>query len=180
MNEPYNDVGLRLFQKSDIDLKVKWINDPDINKYLHYDLPLCPDRTLNWFQSMINNSSREDYIYEIVENGVKVPLGLIGLIGIDKGNKKAEFYIVNGEKNYWGKGLASKATKAFLQHVFLKHDLNKVYLYTEVDNNSAQKLFEKIGFEKEGLLKEDLIHMGNKLDRFYYGIYREDFLSDNK
>ena len=178
MKKEKNKVHLRLFKKSDIDLKVKWINDPDINKYLHYDLPLCPDRTLNWYQSIMNNSSREDYIYEVIENDITIPLGLIGLIGIDRKNKKAEFYIINGEKKYWGRGLASEATKEFLQHVFLKHNLNKVYLYTEADNVSAQKLFEKIGFEKEGLLKEDLIHMSKKVDRYYYGIYRKDFLSE--
>lgn len=176
MKKEKNKIHLRLFKKSDIDLKVKWINDPDINKYLHYDLPLCPDRTLNWYQSIMNNSSREDYIYEVIDNDITIQLGLIGLIDIDKKNRKAEFYIINGEKKYWGRGFASEATKKFLHHVFLKHDLNKIYLFTEVDNVSAQKLFEKIGFEKEGLLNQDLIHMGKKIDRYYYGIYREDFL----
>lgn len=173
-----NKIYLRLFKKSDIELKVKWINDSAINKYLHYDLPLCPDRTLNWFQSAMTNQSREDYVYEVTDQDVLVPLGLLGLLEIDKKNKKAEFYIINGEKKYWGKGLASEATSDFLEHVFLKHDLNKVYLYTEVDNVPAQKLFEKIGFKKEALLKEDLIHMGRKIDRYYYEIYRKDFLSE--
>lgn len=178
MKDNSNKIHLRYFKKTDIELKVQWINDSDINKYLHYDLPLCPDRTLNWYQSILNNSSREDYIYELEENSIITPLGLIGLIDIDRKNKKAEFYIINGEKKYWGKGFATKATRKFLQHVFLKYDLNKVYLYTEVDNVSAQNLFKKIGFEREGLLKKDLIHMGNKIDRYYYGIYREVFFSE--
>lgn len=173
-----NNIHLRLFKKSDVDLKVDWVNDPAINKFLHYDLPLCPDRTLNWFQGILTNSSREDYVYEIIDNDNIIPLGLIGLIGIDKKNKKAEFYIINGEKKYWGQGLATQATITFLKHVFLKHDLNKIYLYTEVDNLSAQKLFEKIGFKKSALLKEDLIHMGEKIDRYYYEIYRKGFLSE--
>lgn len=173
-----NNIHLRYFRKSDIDLKVKWINDSDINEYLHYDLPLCPDRTLSWYQSILKSSTREDYIYELNEDNLVTPLGLIGLIGIDWKNQKAEFYIINGEKKHWGKGLAAEATKEFLQLVFLKYNLNKVYLYTEVDNISAQKLFEKVGFEKEGLIKEDLIHMGNKIDRYYYGIYREVFISE--
>lgn len=171
-------INLRYFKKSDIDLKVEWINDADVNKFLHYDLPLCPDRTLNWFHSIIANSSREDYVYEIHENGSTIPLGLIGLIGIDRRHKKAEFYIINGEKDYRGKGLAFEATKDYLHQAFLKHDLNKVYLYTEVDNVSAQRLFEKVGFLKEGLLKRDLMHMGEIIDRYCYGILREDLLSE--
>lgn len=172
-------INLRLFKKSDIDLKVKWINDTEVNKYLHYDFPLCPDRTLSWFNSIIGNNTREDFVYEVVERGNSIPIGLIGLLGIDNKNRKAEFYIVNGEKKYWGQGLATVATKEFLTHAFLKHNLNKIYLYTEVDNTPAQKLFEKIGFQREGLLKDDLIHMGRKIDRYYYGIYRKDYLSES-
>jgi len=169
-------VHLRLFNKSDVQRKVKWINDSKVNRYLHYNLPLCPDRTMNWFNRIMTDASREDYVYEIITESEFIPIGLIGLLGIEQKNQKAEFYIVNGEKKYWGKGYALQATKLFLNHAFLKHNLNKIYLYTEVDNVPAQKLFEKIGFKKEGLLKEDLIHMGKKIDRYYYAIYREGFL----
>lgn len=174
-NSPIN---LRLFNKSDIDLKVKWINNENINTYLHYDLPLCPDRTLNWLNKIMFNDTREDYVYEVSTVEGYVPIGLIGLLGIDSKNRKAEFYIVNGEKDYWGKGLAKQATKDFLKHAFLKHNLNKIYLYTETRNKSAQKLFEKVGFQQEGLLREDLIYMGRKVDRYYYAIFREDFFNE--
>lgn len=177
MKAENSSINLRLFKKDDIDLKVKWINDEEINEFLHYDLPLCPDRTLNWFNKIMSNNSREDYIYEFITENGPVPIGLIGLLGIDNKNRKAEFYIVNGEKKYQGRGLAKVATKEFLKHTFLKHNLNKIYLYTEVDNLPAQKLFEKIGFQQEGLLKEDLIYMGRKVDRYYYAIYREDFFN---
>lgn len=171
-----DDIRLRYFNKSDIQSKVDWINDPDINKFLHYDLPLCPDRTLNWYQSAIKNPNREDFVYELEKDDKVISLGLLGLLNIDNKNKKAEFYIINGEKSYWGKGYARYATKVFLNLMFLKHDLNKIYLYTEVNNVQAQKLFEKLGFVKEGLLKKDLIFMGNSIDRYYYGLYRGDFV----
>ncbi|WP_181346901.1 GNAT family N-acetyltransferase [Thalassobacillus sp. CUG 92003] len=173
-----NSINLRLFNKSDIDLKVKWINDEEVNTYLHYDLPLCPDRTLNWFNKIMSNDSREDYVYEVSTETGYYPVGLIGLLNIDRKNKKAEFYIVNGEKEFWGKGLAFEATELFLKHSFLKYNLNKIYLYTEVDNLPAQKLFEKVGFTQEGLMYEDLIYMGRKVNRYYYGIYRKDFLNE--
>lgn len=173
-----NLINLRLFNKSDVELKVKWLNDEKINTFLHYDLPLCPDRTLNWFNKIMSDSSRDDYVYEIITAKGNVPIGLIGLLGIDNKNRKAEFYIVNGEKEYQGRGLASQATELFLRYTFLKYNLNKIYLYTEVENTLAQKLFEKVGFHKEGLLREDLIYMGRKVDRYYYAIYREDFINE--
>lgn len=171
-------IKLRYFKNQDIGLKVAWINDKQINKYLHYDLPLCEDRTLNWYQSILNNGSREDFVYELCLADRNIPLGLIGLINIDNINKKAEFYIVNGEKKYWGKGYATIATNSFLTDMFLKHNLNKIYLYTEIENKSAQKLFEKIGFKQEGLLKNDLIFNSRNIDRYIYGLYREEFVDE--
>lgn len=172
-------INLRWFNQKDIPYKVSWINDPEVNMFLHYELPLCPDRTLKWYQNVISNNSRADFVYEAVDqNQESVPIGLIGLLDISRLNKKAEFYIVTGNRDYWGTGTAFQATKVFLHDVFVKYDLNKVYLYTEVDNIKAQKLFEKVGFVKEGLLKEDLYQNGHYIDRYYYSLFRKDFFNE--
>lgn len=171
-------INLRWFNKSDILNKVKWINDPKINMYLHYELPLCPDRTLKWYNNIIGNSSRADFVFEIENNNNNiVPIGLIGLLDISMKNKKAEFYIVTGNQDYLGKGIATKAAKKFLEYAFKKYDLNKIYLYTEVENIKAQRLFERIGFVKEGILKDDLYQNGEFLDRCYYALFRKDFFN---
>jgi diamine N-acetyltransferase len=60
------------------------------------------------------------------------------------------------------------------------YNLNKIYLYTEVENIAAQKLFEKVGFKKEGLLREDLIYKGRKIDRFVYGLIVEEYIKKGK
>ena len=173
-------INLRWFNKNDIDKKVKWINDKRINKFLHYDLPLNKDRTLNWYNNIIDNSKRCDFTIEVEEKNQLKRVGLIGLLNIDRINFKAEFYITIGEVDYWGEGIALKASKKFLDYSFKKYSLNKIYLYTEKNNLAAQKLFEKIGFSQEGLLKDDLVYMGNKIDRYYYGLLKKDFYNDKK
>ena len=173
-------INLRWFNKDDIDKKVEWINNHKVNKFLHYNLPLDKDRTLNWYNNIIDDSKRCDFTIEIIEKNKKKSVGLIGLLDIDRINNKAEFYITIGETEYWGKGIALKASKKFLDYSFKKYNLNKIYLYTEKDNIAAQNLFEKIGFSKEGLLKDDLIYMGDKIDRYYYGLLKKDFYNDEK
>lgn len=168
-------VRIRKFLREDIPLKVKWINDPKINKYLHYSLPLEEEKTLQWYENNKNNTNRIDNTIEILVDDLYIPVGLIGLLGVDNINKKAEFYICIGEKNIQGKGIAKKASIQFINLCFQNTDLNKIYLYTEKDNIVAQKLFEKVGFKKEGLLIEDLIYNEKKIDRYVYGILRKDF-----
>lgn len=165
-------ISFRKFCAQDIDNKVKWINDPDNNQYLHYDLPLEYNKTLNWFNNIKDRTDRFDAIIEVDGN----PVGLIGILGIDLKNSKAEYYVAMGEKGYKGKGIATNVSWLFLDFVFTQLGLNKIYLYTEKDNIPAQKLFEKIGFQREGLLIEDLIYNNKRIDRYVYGITAEQFL----
>ena len=81
------------------------------------------------------------------------PVGLIGLLNIDQKNGKAEYYIAVGEQEYKGKGVATKASAMMLDYSFDQLDLNKVYLYTEVGNVAAQRLFERIGLRRKACLR---------------------------
>ena len=85
-------IRLRPLAEKDLELKVNWINDPDVNKYLHYELPLRIDKTRAWFQKTKDDESRYDFIIETKD---KKAIGLIGFIGINYTHKTTEFYIFN-------------------------------------------------------------------------------------
>lgn len=164
-------VTIRKFERSDIPLKVKWINNPVTNRFLHYELPLEIAKTEQWFDNCEKGNNRYDAVIEA--DGI--PCGTIGLLSIDRRNCKAEYYVAMGEDTLKGKGIAYKATRLILEYAFEELKLNKVYLFTERENIAAQKLFEKVGFIKEGFLKEDIVSHGKYVDRFTYGICRNQY-----
>ena len=166
-----NDVSLRLFCVSDIDNKIAWINNPENNQYLHYDLPLSYEKTLEWFKNK-NNETRLDCVIEFCGASV----GLIGLLNIDKHNRKAEYYITIGDVSIKRKGIATNATRILLEHAFHQLDLNKVYLNVDADNLAACKLYEKVGFKCEGVFKRDLLRKNTLIDRKRYAYFKEDFV----
>ena len=53
----YEDVRIRKFEFDDIPLKIEWVNNPENNEFLHYDLPLEYDKTCKWFEA---NKDRKD------------------------------------------------------------------------------------------------------------------------
>ena len=164
-------VTIRKFQQNDIPKKVEWINNPKNNHFLHYDLPLNVEKTTQWFIRNKNRTDRFDGV--IVADGVAV--GTIGLLGIDQKNSKAEFYIAMGEMSYKGKGIAKEASLLMLDYAFKKLGLNRVYLFTEEGNTLAQKLFERIGFTQEGLLKEDVLSHDKLANRYIYSLLKKDW-----
>ncbi len=159
------NVTIRKFESSDIENKVKWVNDKANNKYLHYDLPLEYEKTLVWFEKNKNATNRYDAVIEYNNK----PVGLIGLLGIDSKNSKAEYYVLLGESDCQGKGIASKATKLLLKCAFDELKLNKIYAYVEKDNLASNILLQKNNFKQEGLLRNDLFHNEKYVDRCLYG-----------
>lgn len=166
------NITIRRFTEKDIPLKVKWINTPEINRYLHYDLPLEEERTRKWFESASKLGNRCDFIIEADD----VPCGLIGLLNIDKKNLKAELYLALGETKFMKKGISSAAVSLLLKYGFGELGLEKIYLYTETANIGAQRLFEKMRFRKEGVLESDLFYSGRWVDRCIYSAFRKDYV----
>lgn len=166
--------SIRLFRESDIPCKVRWINDSENNKFLHYDRPLDEDKARVWFHKNKERTNRYDAIIEYDGS----PVGVIGLLSIADG--RAEYYITLGERQYRGKGIAYDASILLLEYAFVELDLQEVYLYTEVDNIPAQKLFEKCGFVKYRLDKNSAVNRGKLVDRFYYSITASEFRENNK
>ena len=146
----YMDVVLREFEESDVPKKVEWINNPENNRFLHYELPLKVDKTVEWFRNK-DNTKRLDCVIE----HECVPVGLIGLMKIDRKNLNAEYYIALGEKSHKQKGVATKATKAILEYAFTVLKLRKVYLTVDLNNERAIHLYEKVGFKQEGYFADD-------------------------
>lgn len=164
------EVALRAFEASDVGKKVEWINDPENNTYLHYDLPLEYEKTLQWYERVKDSETRLDLT--ILYNGE--PVGVIGLLSIDKRNGKAEYYITLGAPEAKGRGVASKASSLLLDYAFDVLGLNRVYLFTESENTRAQKLFSRVGFVSEGLFRDDLFSRGRYVDRLAYSVIAKD------
>ena len=165
-------IGIRKFILEDVPLKVRWINDPGNNEFLHYDLPLREDATAAWFHKVSGLDNRLDMTITCDD----VPVGVIGLLQIDRKNHCAELYITVGENNYRGKGVAQEAMKELLRIAFTELELNRVYLTTETGNLPAVKAYEKVGFIKEGCLREALRKPdGRYVDIYSYAILKKEF-----
>ena len=73
-------------------------------------------------------------------------IGDIWCYGIDEINEKmAMLSIVIFEKELWGKGIATQATKDFIKEVFSKYKIDKIGAFTYAFNYRSIGLLEKIG-----------------------------------
>lgn len=83
-------------------------------------------------------------------------IGDIWCYSIDESNEKmAMLSIVIFEKEFWHKGIASEAAKAFIKEVFNKFDIEKIGAFTYSNNYGSIGLLKKVGFYGVETIVED-------------------------
>lgn len=74
----------------------------------------------------------------------------------------------------WGYGYATEAASALLEWAFDTLDLNRVQAETDTRNVASARVLEKVGFMREGTLREDCVVNGEVSDSWVFGLIRRD------
>jgi ribosomal-protein-alanine N-acetyltransferase len=75
----------------------------------------------------------------------------------------------------WGHGYATEAAGVLLRWAFGTLDLNRVQAETDTRNVASARVLEKLGFVREGTLREDCVVNGEVSDSWVYGLLRRDW-----
>lgn len=100
--------------------------------------------------------------------------GSIGFLYIDWDARKTEIGYWLGDE-YLGMGLATKAAKAFINHSFEELDLRKVEINVASENGPSRAIPERLGFTKEGSIRNYEKVNGDYHDRILYGLLKDEW-----
>jgi RimJ/RimL family protein N-acetyltransferase len=166
-------VRLRAYEKSDADALFRWFSDEEVTRWL--GPPNFPSRAHQERFIESASASSDDAKYFAIETLDGKLVGDCGLRFIDWKSRKAEFFITIGEKQSWGKGLGSDALRIVIRLAFDKMNLNRLWLTVLVDNPRAVRCYEKCGFLREGLLRQESYVDGKYRDVLLMALLREDY-----
>lgn len=102
--------------------------------------------------------------------------GLIGLHRIYPADARAEIGYWMGEE-FQGKGIMSKSIPVFLRYAFEGRAINRVELITLTSHHRNIKMVEKLGFIKEGTMKERYFMHDTFQDAVSYRMLKQEFLN---
>lgn len=147
-------VEIRPLREDDAYVSYKWRNDSSVFKYTcnTYDHEITLESELAWIQRVMNNP--DDYRCAIEVEGIYV--GNIYLTDI--ANKEANYHIFIGDRNYWGKGVAKKASQLLVKYGFETLHLERINLQMRPKNLAAYHLYLNLGF-KEIERSDELVSM---------------------
>ena len=75
----------------------------------------------------------------------------------------------------WGRGLASEAASAVIDEAFRRLPIRKITATASAANVRSTRLLEKLGMQREALLRQHWVHRGKVLDELRYGFLREEW-----
>lgn len=169
-------IYLRPMEKYDADKIVEWRNNPEIRKgLLSYNF-INKDRHLEWYVN--NNSNKERIDLMVCLRGKNYPVGTVNFSSIDFKNRKAEYGILI-DKTEWGNGYGKEASKLMFYYGFYELNFNKIYLRVLADNLPAIELYKKLGFLKDGLLRQDIYKKGRYIDVIVMSLLKKDWVGSN-
>jgi|TARA_Y100000310_G_C20416415_1_gene684546 RimJ/RimL family protein N-acetyltransferase len=141
-----------------------WLNDPEVNKYLE-----TRQVTVDELKSYIaeKNTSSNALLFGIFWKEDDTHIGNLKLEPIDHEKSKATLGILIGDKDYWGKGVATEATNLITQYAFTTLGLKEVNLGVISDNRAAIRVYEKCGFTTFKTDPKALDHDGKLFDQVW-------------
>ena len=166
-------IYIRILEESDIPTTTKWMNDAEISDAMGYLPAFSLHSQTEWFKRIDSDKTR--YIFAICKNDNDEHIGNVGLGNIDYIHRHCQFSIFIFDLKNRHKGSGIEATKLALEFAFDKLNMNKVYLRTSERFVSAIALYEKLGFVKEGIMRQHYYSNGKFEDKIMYSMLKSEF-----
>jgi ribosomal-protein-alanine N-acetyltransferase len=153
-------------EKEDLPLLADWSNNPEF----FGESIWFPQQSLAEREKRYDNLARDSgWFFVEKKDGTKIGTMFHFLTG---NLLEIGYILVPSER---GKGYCSEAVKIMVDYLFLSRELVRVQAITDVDNFASQRVLEKAGFKKEGILRKSGFIRGEWRDRCLFSILREEW-----
>jgi [ribosomal protein S5]-alanine N-acetyltransferase len=164
---------LRPWSLDDVDDVYSYARDPEWSRYLHLvPVPYSRHDAELFLARQILLDRPTHASWAITFDGVAI--GGINLRFLF-GHRLAELgYSV--ARAHWNRGFCSEAARAVVDAAFERHsDLNRVRAFADARNTASQRVMEKLGMVREGVLRANRIERGEVMDEAWYGLLRSEW-----
>lgn len=170
---------LTSFKEEDLPIFESWYNDIAFLRV--YDMISAFPVSQIELKDMLKDirQSHDRYIFAVRNKNDSKLVGVTGFENILWNNGTAVIYIGIGDRLSRGKGFGSEALALTMEFGFEELNLHRIHLNVLSYNEPAIRLYEKLGFKKEGTYREFIHRDGKRYDMYLYGILRSEWKNLN-
>jgi RimJ/RimL family protein N-acetyltransferase len=170
-------VVLRWISENDIDGLYEIFSDPQVVRYWSSG-PLTNREAAAKMQREIAEGNLSDTMLKwgLALRESDSVIGTTTLFNLNLDNGRAELGYAMG-RAYWGKGYMNEALQALVTHAFEVMNLRRLEADVDPRNASSIRTLERLGFQREGFLRERWHVEGEIQDALFYGLLRREWQS---
>ncbi len=170
---------LRRFNRRDVDSLAEAVRAslPELSRWLPWAHPGYRREDAASFVRESNQAWREGRAYDFTIRDPRDPGRHLGNASIWHTSRIAR----SGEIGYWvrsdetSRGIATEVTAALIDVAFDTMGLHKVVLRIAVGNRASERIAEKLGFHRDGVLREELLIGGRWVDHTLYSLLAHEW-----
>ncbi|PIS31026.1 MAG: hypothetical protein COT43_00530 [Candidatus Marinimicrobia bacterium CG08_land_8_20_14_0_20_45_22] len=153
-------------------------NCPAVRETLFLALPMDIEKEREKLRQQL--ASKETILFTIVDKITDQPIGQTAFVRVDYISSATVFYIAILDPEFWGKGAGTEASQMMVDYAFETLNINRIQLHVFAGNTAAIKIYQKIGYIKEGVLRQAMYHHGEYCDFWVMGILKKDRLKNKR
>ena len=173
---PGDRTVLREFTRDDVDDALKVVGDDRVTHWLSFDSRSHAETTsmLEGTIERAQQSPRTEFYLAVTTRTIDHVIGFarIGLAGVQAG--KLGYASAAGE---WGHGYATEAARTILAFAFRELGLHRISAAIGPDNAASIAVVEKLGFTREGVLRDHVHTNGAWRDSVLYSLLAYEWVS---
>lgn len=172
-------VRLTVFKEEDLSSLENWYNDIEFLRL--YDVIAAFPKSSSQLSEMLQDIRKADdkYMFAVRTIDENKLVGVTGFENILWNNGSAVIYIGLGDVGARGKGIGREALALTIAFGFDELNLHRIQLNVLAYNEPAIKLYEGIGFKREGTYRECIHRAGRRYDMYLYGLLRKEWENRN-
>jgi RimJ/RimL family protein N-acetyltransferase len=173
-----DQVVLRRHVSENLGAFQRWYSDPDVVRLTRYqDGPMRRDEIDRFFAARALGPDSLAMAIHVRDTGRLI--GTCALSQLDPDNGSALFHITIGEKDAWGRGYGTEATRLLVDHAFTGLGLHRVALTVFAFNQRAIRSYRSVGFVMEGRAREAIWREGRWWDEISMSILDSEWATLN-
>ncbi len=168
-------VRLRWLTVSDVHSLYSIFSDPKVMRYWS-SLPLENITAAEKLLEEIHNYFEKRVLFQwgVARQADDCVIGTCTLFHIDTDNRRAEIGYALGSE-FWGNGYMREALTLLINFCFSNLNLHRLEADVDPQNTSSIKVLERLGFRKEGYLRERWLVGGGAQDSLFYGLLKKEW-----
>ena len=152
----------------------RWYADPEIARLARYqEAPMRAEEIERFFTARVVGP--DALAMAIHERATERLVGTCAFSQLDGENGSALYHITIGEKDTWGRGFGTEATRLMLDHAFGVLALHRVALFVFEFNERAIRTYRRCGFVIEGRSRESIYRDGRWWDELAMSVLESDW-----